>query len=80
METRTGKWGNSLALGVPQSLAARIGLTLNSTVELIPRGEELVISAVKPPGGELDILLAAVTESNLHGEVDTGSAVGGETR
>ena len=78
MEARIGKWGNSLALRIPQALAARVGLTFNSTVELIPRGGELVISAVKPPGSELDVLLAGVTESNLHGEVDTGPPVGGE--
>ena len=78
MEARIGKWGNSLALRIPQSLATRVGLTFNSTVELIPRGEELVIAVVKPPDTELDVLLAGVTETNLHGEMDTGPAVGGE--
>ena len=56
MEARIGKWGNSLALRIPQSLAARVGLKLDSTVELIPRGEELVIAVVTPPETELDIL------------------------
>ena len=78
MEVRIGKWGNSLALRIPQSLATRVGLTFNSAVELIPRGEELVIAVVKPPDTELDVLLAGVTETNLHGEMDTGPAVGGE--
>ena len=78
MEARIGKWGNSLALRIPQSLATRVGLTCNSAVELIPRGEELVIAVVKPPDTELDVLLAGVTETNLHGEMDTGPAVGGE--
>ena len=78
MEARIGKWGNSLALRIPQTLAARVGLTFNTTVELTPRGEELVISAVKSPAAELDVLLAEVDESNLHAEVDTGPPVGGE--
>ena len=43
METRIGKWGNSLALRIPQSVAARVGITLNAAVELTPRGEQLVV-------------------------------------
>jgi antitoxin MazE len=78
METRIGKWGNSLALRIPQPVAAEVGLSFDATVELTPRGEELVISVIKQPGTQLDILLAGVTEDNLHGEVDSGPAVGGE--
>ncbi len=78
METRVGKWGNSLALRIPQSVAAQVGITLNAAVELTPRGEQLVVSVLKRPGAELDDLLAGVTEDNLHGEVETGPAVGGE--
>ena len=78
METRIGKWGNSLALRIPQSVAARVGITLNAAVELAPRGEELVVSLLQRPGTELEDLLARVTEENLHGEVETGASVGGE--
>ena len=78
MEARIRKWGNSLALRIPQSLATQVGLKLDATVEMIPRGEELDIALVKLPDSELDVLLAGVTESNLHAEVDTGPAVGGE--
>ena len=78
METRVQKWGNSLALRIPKLFASQIGLEPNSLVELSVRGAELVIVAVKPPGLKLDDLLAQVTEHNLHDEVDTGPAVGGE--
>ena len=78
METRIGKWGNSLALRIPQSVAASMGITLNATVELTPRGEQLVISVLDPSPAKLDDLLVRVTEDNLHGEVKTGSPVGGE--
>ena len=74
METRIGKWGNSLAIRIPQSVAARVGITLNAAVELTPRGGQIVVSLVRPPGTELDDLLARVTEDNLHGEVETGPA------
>ena len=74
METRIGKWGNSLAIRIPQSVAARVGITLNATVELTLQDGQLVVSLVRPPGAELDDLLARVTEDNLHGEVETGPA------
>ena len=78
METRIGKWGNSLALRIPQSIAVRVGITLNAAVELTPQGERLVVSVLERPGTELDDLLARVTDDNVHGEVETGPSVGGE--
>ena len=78
METRIQKWGNSLALRIPKPFASQIGLEPNSPVELTLRGTELVIVPVKHPSLKLDDLLAQVTEQNLHDEVDTGPAVGGE--
>ena len=78
METRVQKWGNSLALRIPKPLASQIGLEPNSPVELLLRGTELVIVPVREPCLKLDDLLAQVTEKNLHGEIDTGPAVGGE--
>ena len=78
METRIGKWGNSLALRIPQSVAASMGITLNAAVELTPRGEQLVVSVLNRSPAELDDLLSRVTEDNLHGEVETGPSLGGE--
>lgn len=78
METRVQKWGNSLALRIPKPFASQIGLEPNSPVELSLRGRELIIAPVKSSDLKLDDLLAQVTEHNLHDEVDTGLAVGGE--
>ena len=78
MQTRIGKWGNSLAIRIPQAVASRVGITLNAAVELTARGDRLVVSVLKQPRTELDELLGGVTEDNLHGEVETGPPVGGE--
>ena len=78
METRVQKWGNSLALRIPKPLATQVGLEANTPVRLLLRGEELVIAPVTLPSLKLDDLLAQVTEHNLHGEVDSGPAVGRE--
>ena len=78
METRIGKWGNSLALRIPQALAAQLGLSLNSAVELSSVEDKLVVTVIEPPHSELEDLLAGITDSNLHGEIDSGPSVGRE--
>ena len=78
MQARVQKWGNSLALRIPKPLADEMGLKENSAVELSLRDNELVIAQVVKTGFSLADLLAQVTDANLHREVDTGPAVGGE--
>jgi len=78
MQTRVQKWGNSLALRIPKPLADEVGLRENSPVELWLRDNMLIITPVVKPTFDLAQLLTQVTEDNLHREVDTGPAVGGE--
>ncbi|MBE9508894.1 MAG: AbrB/MazE/SpoVT family DNA-binding domain-containing protein [Chloroflexi bacterium] len=78
METRVKKWGNSLALRIPRPLAAEVGLDDDSPVELSLVEGKLVVSPLRQVEYSLEHLLAQVTEENMHGEVDTGPAVGGE--
>ncbi len=77
MEIRIQKWGNSLALRIPKSLAEDSGVHTGSVVELrLVRGN-LVATPVRGEY-ELEELLAGVSRANLHGEVDSGDAVGRE--
>ncbi len=78
METRVQRWGNSLALRIPKLLADEAGLKDNSPVQLALRDKLLVIVPIRKPDISLDALLAQVTTNNLHSEVQTGPAVGGE--
>ncbi len=78
METRVQRWGNSLALRIPKLLADEAGLKDNSPVQLTLRDKQLIIAPVAKATLNLDALLAQVTDINLHREVDTGPAVGGE--
>jgi antitoxin MazE len=72
------KWGNSLALRIPRSLAQETGLKEQSAVELSVVDGKLLVAAELRPGYTLQELLARVTADNLHGEADTGQAVGDE--
>ena len=78
METRVRKWGNSLALRIPRPLAAEVGLDDDSPVELSLVEGKLIVSPLHRVKYSLGHLLAQVTEENVHNEVDTGPAVGGE--
>lgn len=78
METRVQRWGNSLALRIPKPLADEAGLKDNSPVQLTLRDKLLVVVPVRKPALSLDTLLAQVTPDNLHSEVQTGAAIGGE--
>lgn len=79
MDYRIAKWGDSLALLIPQPLASEIGLELDTEVELTSRGQELVVTVRKRSNSKLDMLLEGITEENLHAEVDTEQRVGNET-
>jgi len=79
MRTRVQKWGNSLALRIPKSFAAEVGLQRETPVEVSLADGKLVITPVVKPNLTLKQLLAKVTKDNLHHEIDTGPAIGNET-
>ncbi len=80
MLTRVGKWGNSLGLRLPKSLAEELTICDGSAVDLVVTDGQLVVRPVEPRARyELSDLLEGVTEETLHGEVDAGPPRGGET-
>ncbi len=78
MRTHVQRWGNSLAVRIPKSFAAELQLDHDSEVDLALVDGQLAIVPVIPATYTLDELLEGVTEATLHGEVDTGAAVGQE--
>jgi antitoxin MazE len=78
MRTKVVKWGNSLGLRIPKAIAEEVPVKEGSAVELLLEDGGLVIRLVESKPAVLEQLLAGVTTDNLHGEFDTGGAVGGE--
>jgi len=78
VRARVQKWGNSLAIRIPKMLAKEALLEQNSEVELELRDGAIVLKAVNVGRYSLEELLERVTPENLHGEADTGPAVGSE--
>ncbi len=77
MVANVQKWGNSLALRIPKSMAAELGIAAGSEVRLNTEGDRLVVRP-SAPSYRLEDLVKGITRKNLHGETDTGPAVGGE--
>lgn len=78
MVTTVQKWGNSLAVRIPRSLARETRLSSGRAVELTVRSGKLVISAAERRPFTLEELLKGVTRGNRHGEVRTGTPAGRE--
>jgi len=78
MLTHIQKWGNSLALRIPQAVAREIGLNQDSSVEISLEDGKLIVAPVVKGKVTLEKLLAQVTDENIHREVNTGPAVGRE--
>lgn len=78
MQTQVKKWGNSLALRIPKAFAEEIAISSDSPVDISIVDGALIVTPIPEPAFSLEDLLADVTDSNLHGEIDTGAAVGDE--
>ncbi len=78
MKTRVQKWGNSLAVRIPKSFAAEVGLYENTAVDLSIAKGKLVVQPRPEEPLSLEALLAGITDENVHGEWDTGPTVGKE--
>jgi len=78
MKTQLSRWGNSLALRIPKSVAEaakfRDGDTLDLDVEA-PGSVRMRKPKHKPT---LEELVGRITDDNRHGESDWGEPVGAE--
>jgi antitoxin MazE len=72
------KWGNSLAIRIPLTLAGQLDVKVGSCVDLHVREGELVVRPVKSEKLSLGELLRNCKPSQLPGETDFGDEVGRE--
>lgn len=75
MDAYIQKWGNSLGLRIPKTLAIQAKITEGTPVELQWEGDKIII---RPKRYSLKTLLAKVTPENLHHEIPAGRPVGRE--
>ena len=77
MHSKVQKWGNSLALRIPQAVARQIHVAEGDTVTLHVDAETLSIRPARPRYRLAD-LLRRVTVKNTHSETEWGAARGKE--
>ncbi len=78
MQVLVKKWGNSASVRIPASVMQAAELELDQAVDVREEGGRIVIEPIRPAAYDLAVLLAGITEDNLHEPVETGPAVGGE--
>ena len=78
MNARIRKWGNSLAVRIPKSVAEEAGLIQGSEVEIRVTKDGIQIRRRRAKTYTLAELLKGVTPRNRHPEVDWGPPVGRE--
>lgn len=78
MVATVARWGNSLAIRLPQHLVKEIQLTEGVEVDLVVIDGNLVIKPRIRKRYSLEELISAITPENLHTEVESGIAVGNE--
>jgi antitoxin MazE len=77
MPNTVSRWGNSLAVRIPKSLAEQAGLGDGTAVALQVVDGVLVVKA-QGPAYSLDALVKGITTKTRHAETPTGTAKGRE--
>jgi antitoxin MazE len=75
--TQVSRWGNSLGLRLPQSVAREARLGEGDTVDVSVENGTIVIRPSRPRYS-LDELVRRITPKNRHQESDWGGPFGGE--
>ena len=79
MRGQVGKWGNSLALRIPSSIAREVALEEGTPVSISVDARGIIVAPLEAePVYDHDQLVAAITDENRHPEIRTGKAVGNE--
>ncbi|MGH7494742.1 MAG: AbrB/MazE/SpoVT family DNA-binding domain-containing protein [bacterium] len=78
MRIQVQRWGNSLAIRIPKSLALDTNIEHGSFVNLSSVRGKLVAAPIADQEYSLEQLLAGISEENIHAESNTGKAVGKE--
>lgn len=75
MKVHVSKWGNSLAVRIPKSVAETAGLQEGCELDMTATDSEVHLKKLEY---SLESLLRSVTPENIHSEVAWGEPVGKE--
>jgi antitoxin MazE len=75
--TQIARWGNSLGLRLPKSVAREAQLDEGDTVDVSVKNGTIVVRPTRPTYSLYE-LVAKITPRNRHGESEWGTPVGHE--
>lgn len=78
MKTTAQKWGNSLAIRVPKSVAVQVGLKAKDDLEIEVQEGNVVLKPHLRRVYRLEDLVKQITPQNVHDEIDVGGPTGRE--
>jgi antitoxin MazE len=78
MKTTAQKWGNSLAIRVPKSIAQQAGLKVKDALDIEVRKGVVLLRPHLRRVYKLEDLVKRMTPRNVHTEIDFGGPVGRE--
>ncbi len=78
MLTKVQRWGNSLGLRIPRTLAEEAAVGVGTEVDVSVKGGDLIVKPTRRKTYRLEELLRGVNARNLHGAIETGEPVGRE--
>jgi antitoxin MazE len=79
MRVQFAKWGDSVALRMPGPLMREIGAGDGTSATIVVKDGSLIITPVADASTyDLSHLLDAISDENIHGEIETGDPVGNE--
>lgn len=69
MKTTAQKWGNSLAIRIPKSVAVQVELKAQDDLEIEVQDGNVVLKPHPQRVYRLDDLVKRITSKNVHGEI-----------
>ena len=78
MITSIRRWGEGLALQLPEQIAANAGFEADCSVDVSVDNGKLVVTRLGKHEPTLEELVSLMTDDNRHGETDWGRPVGNE--
>lgn len=78
MRASVRKWGNSASVRIPAAVMAAAKLSLDQPVDVREDGGRIIVEPIVRDEHDIDALIAAIADDNLHEEIDSGAPVGRE--
>ena len=78
MTTTIQKWGNSQGIRLPKVLLDTVHWSENEEIEIIAKGDEIVIKKAAPQRKTIEELFEGYDEEYEHIDMDWGNPVGNE--